>query len=243
MKLTWFGHAAVRAENGSHVILIDPFLSGNPKSKGTVDEAAHGATHVVLTHGHDDHVGDAAEICKRTGATLVAVYELAMFLAGQGVDKIQPGNPGGGIDLGGGVRVSFVKAFHSSSTEADGKAVYLGNPCGVAVEGLGKTVYHMGDTDIFGDMALIEEFYAPKVGFVPIGTALPWARKRRRWPASVISNSRPSCPSITAPSQSSIRTRRNLLLKWRGGTSSSRKSASRSPSEAPCADWRTRSGG
>jgi L-ascorbate metabolism protein UlaG (beta-lactamase superfamily) len=169
MQLTWFGHAAVRAENGGHVILIDPFLSGNPKFKGTVDEAAHGTTHVVLTHGHDDHVGDAAEICKRTGATLVAVYELALHLAGQGVEKIQPGNPGGGIDLGGGVRVSFVKAFHSSSTEMQGKAVYLGNPCGVVVEGLGKTIYHMGDTDIFGDMALIEELYAPKVGFVPIG--------------------------------------------------------------------------
>jgi L-ascorbate metabolism protein UlaG (beta-lactamase superfamily) len=113
--------------------------------------------------------GDAAEICKRTGATLVAVYELALHLAGQGVEKIQPGNPGGGFGLGGGVRVSFVPAFHSSSTEAGGKAVYLGNPCGVVVEGLGKTVYHMGDTGIFGDMALIQELYAPKVGFVPIG--------------------------------------------------------------------------
>ena len=79
MKLTWFGHAAVRAENGSHVILIDPFLSGNPKFNGSVEEATRGATHVVLTHGHDDHVGDAASICKNTGATLVAVYELAML--------------------------------------------------------------------------------------------------------------------------------------------------------------------
>jgi L-ascorbate metabolism protein UlaG (beta-lactamase superfamily) len=169
MKLTWFGHAAVRAENGSHVILIDPFLSQNPDFKGTVEEAAAGATHVVLTHGHDDHVGDAVAICKTTGATLVAVFELAMYLAGHGVEKLQPGNPGGTIDLGGGVSVSFVKAFHSSSTEVDGKAIYLGNPCGVIVEGLGKTVYHMGDTDIFVDMALIDELFAPKVGFVPVG--------------------------------------------------------------------------
>ncbi len=64
MKLTWFGHSAVRAENGDHVILIDPFLSGNPKFGGSVEDAARGATHVVLTHGHDDHVGDSAEICK-----------------------------------------------------------------------------------------------------------------------------------------------------------------------------------
>jgi L-ascorbate metabolism protein UlaG (beta-lactamase superfamily) len=169
MKLTWFGHAAVRAENGSHVILIDPFLSGNPKFNGSVDEAARGATHVVLTHGHDDHVGDAAAICKSTGATLIAVYELAMFVAGQGAPKVEPGNPGGTIDLGGGVSVSFVKAFHSSSTSENGHAVYLGNPTGVVIEGLGKTIYHMGDTEIFGDMALIEELFAPKVGFVPIG--------------------------------------------------------------------------
>jgi L-ascorbate metabolism protein UlaG (beta-lactamase superfamily) len=169
MKLTWFGHSAVRAGNESRVILIDPFLSQNPKFNGSVEEASHGATHILLTHGHDDHVGDAVGICKKTGAELVAVYELAMFLAGKGVEKVQPGNPGGTIDLGEGVKVSFVKAFHSSSTSADGQTVYLGNPCGVVIEGLGKTIYHMGDTEIFGDMALVEELFAPKIGFVPIG--------------------------------------------------------------------------
>ena len=169
MKLTWLGHSAVRAENGNHVILIDPFLSGNPKFQGSVEEAARGATHVVLTHGHDDHVGDTVSICKNTGATVAGVYELVMFLAGQGVSKVEPANPGGTIDLGGGVSVSFVKAFHSSSTSANGQTVYLGNPTGVVIEGLGKTIYHMGDTEIFGDMALVDEFFAPKVGFVPIG--------------------------------------------------------------------------
>ncbi len=169
MKVTWFGHSAARVENGSHVILIDPFLSQNPNFNGSVEEAARGATHVVLTHGHDDHVGDTISICKSTGATLVAVFELAMYLAGQGVAKLEPGNTGGTISLGGGVSVSFVPAYHSSSTIVDGKPVYLGNSCGVVLQGLGKTIYHMGDTDIFSDMALVGEIYQPKIGFVPIG--------------------------------------------------------------------------
>lgn len=169
MKLTWFGHSAIRVENGSHIIMIDPFLSQNPKFEGSAEEAALGATHVVLTHGHDDHVGDAVSICKSNGATLVAVYELAMYLNGKGVKKIEPANPGGAIDLGAGVKVNFVQAFHSSSTSENGNIVYLGNPCGVVIEGLGKTLYHMGDTEIFGDMALVNEIFEPKIGFVPIG--------------------------------------------------------------------------
>ena len=123
MKVTWFGHSAVRVENGSHVILIDPFLVAESRIQGSVEEAARGATHVVLTHGHDDHVGDTVSICKSTGATLVAGFELAMYLAGQGVAKLEPGNAGGTISLEGGVSVSFVPAHHSSSTIVDGKPV------------------------------------------------------------------------------------------------------------------------
>jgi L-ascorbate metabolism protein UlaG (beta-lactamase superfamily) len=169
MRITWFGQSAVRLENAGHVILIDPFLTGNPKFTGDVGDAARGATHVVLTHGHDDHVGDTVRICKETGATLVATAELAGYLMSKGVEKAEMGNPGGGIDIGGGVRVNFVKAFHSSSTQENGHTVYLGAECGIVIEGLGRTVYHMGDTDIFGDMDLIQEIFEPKIGFVPIG--------------------------------------------------------------------------
>ncbi len=172
MKITWLGHSAFRIETGSSVLLIDPFLTGNgifEASGMSVDEAASGVTHIALTHGHDDHVGDTVAICKKSGAPVTAVYELAMYLNGKGVENVNPGNPGGTIDHGD-FDVSFVKAFHSASTMVDGKNIYLGNPCGLVIRsGNGKSVYHMGDTEIFGDMGLINEIFAPGIGLVPIG--------------------------------------------------------------------------
>lgn len=172
MKLTWLGHSAFRIESGSTVLLIDPFLTGNgvfESGEMSAEDASAGVTHIVLTHGHDDHVGDTVKIAKRTGALVVGVYELVLYLNEKGVENISPANPGGTIDCGD-VDVSFVKAFHSSGTMIDGLPVYLGNPCGVVVRSKdGPTVYHMGDTEIFGDMALVNEIFAPTVGLVPIG--------------------------------------------------------------------------
>lgn len=172
MKLTWLGHSSFRIETGSSVLLIDPFLTGNGVFEGSgmsVEDATAGTTHIALTHGHDDHVGDTVDIAKKTGATVIGVFELAMYLGGKGLENIEPGNPGGTIDCGD-FDVSFVKAFHSASTIVDGAPVYLGNPCGVVVRAKdGPTIYHMGDTEIFGDMELVNEIYAPKIGLVPIG--------------------------------------------------------------------------
>ena len=163
MKITWLGHSAFRIETGNSVLIIDPFLSGSPVFEGDVREATRGATHVALTHGHEDHAGDAVDICKQNGAVLVAVYEVCVAL---GVDKFEPANTGGTIYTDD-FDITFVRADHSSSFE--GK--YMGNPCGLVVRAKGEdhTVYHMGDTDIFGDMALINEIYAPDIGIVPIG--------------------------------------------------------------------------
>ncbi|GIL03067.1 MAG: UPF0173 metal-dependent hydrolase [Alphaproteobacteria bacterium] len=172
MKITWYGHSAFRIDTGGNAILIDPFLSGNPSWGGGWEEPAAGATHVLLTHGHNDHVGDAADILKATGAMLVANFEICMFLVGKGVSdrKINPGNHGGTVDCGG-FTTTFARAWHSSSYGLDGGSnVYLGNPGGLVLHFPdAPTVYHMGDTDIFGDMALIQELHRPQVAMVPIG--------------------------------------------------------------------------
>ena len=169
MKVTWLGHSAFRIDLVDAHILIDPFLTGNPKFTGSLDEAAEGITHVVLTHGHDDHVGDAAAIAKKTGAQIVSNFEVCMFLNGAGVENINPGNTGGTIPCGS-FGVALTPALHSSSTSVDGQTVTLGNPNGVVIlPHDGPRLYHFGDTAIFGDMALIHELYQPQIGLIPVG--------------------------------------------------------------------------
>lgn len=171
MQLTWYGHSAFKIEFAGTSILFDPFLNGNPSFPQdlSVDQIAEGVTHVILTHGHDDHVGDSIEILKKTGAQLISNFEICMWANRQGVENFNPMNTGGMVDTGS-FKVALTKAEHSSSKQGEGEAIYLGNPHGVIVEVPGKKVlYHMGDTDIFSDMALINEIYRPKIGIVPIG--------------------------------------------------------------------------
>lgn len=172
MRITWFGHSCFRIDTDGSSILIDPFLTGN----ATFEEACipmhdvfKGVTHVALTHGHEDHASDAVRACKESGAQLLAVHELATYLAGRGVEKIDPGNTGGTLSHEN-FDLTFVPAWHSASNIVDGRPVYLGAPCGLIIAPNGeKTVYHMGDTAIFSDMGLINEIYRPEIGFVPIG--------------------------------------------------------------------------
>lgn len=171
MRITWYGHSAFKLVFGSSTVLIDPFLD-NGVFKGDQAKATEGATHILLTHGHFDHVGETVEIAKRTGATLVADFDLGQWLVSQGVEKLEPMNTGGSITLEG-FRITMTQALHSSAKLLEnGTSIDLGDPHGLIIAPEGEdepVVYAMGDTGIFGDMKLINELYAPTVGLVPIG--------------------------------------------------------------------------
>ncbi len=177
MKITWFGQSAFRLEIKDAVILIDPFITGNKTCPVSVDEVSKDVTHILLSHGHDDHVGDTVGIAKKTGANVIGPFELVNYLSGLGAKNVTGLNPGGEMDLGP-FSLALTNAIHSSSAGED-KPIYLGQPCGLVVMAKNEpTLYHAGDTEIFSDMALIDEFYAPQIGCLPIGDVYTMGAKK-----------------------------------------------------------------
>jgi L-ascorbate metabolism protein UlaG (beta-lactamase superfamily) len=169
--LTWLGHAAFRmdTEAGTRVY-VDPFLNGNPSCPDGEREPER-CDLLVVTHGHDDHVGDTVAIAQRFDCPVVGQVELRGWLIGKGLpeDMGQAINKGGTVRFGD-VRVTLTHANHSSSAYENDTFVYLGESCGVVLRpDDGPTVYVAGDTNVFGDMALIKRLYAPDVAVLPIG--------------------------------------------------------------------------
>lgn len=169
MKLTWYGHSAFRIEIEGATILIDPFFTGNPAFAGDVAAISKGVGHIVVTHGHGDHVGDTLAIAESTGATVVTNYDLAMHLASQGLKSFQPMNTGGTVDLGP-FSVTLTRADHSAGMGEGGVNVPVGSANGAIIKAKGeKTLWHMGDTDIFSDMQLLAEIHGVEACICPIG--------------------------------------------------------------------------
>jgi L-ascorbate metabolism protein UlaG (beta-lactamase superfamily) len=164
--LTWLGHSAFRVDTpGGKRIYVDPFLIGNPKCPESEQEPER-VDAILVTHGHGDHYGDTVALVQQFSCPAVAPVECADWLQDQGAETSLDPNKGGTVEVAG-VAVTLVHAQHSSSTN-DG--TYAGEACGVVVTiPDGPTLYFAGDTNVFGDMALIARIYQPDVAILPIG--------------------------------------------------------------------------
>jgi len=174
MEIRFLGQACFELSEGDARVLVDPFLKpNNPISPVTADELE--PTHILLTHGHADLMADAVPLAKRTGAHCVALVEMASWLQAQGIEAVSDPNLGGTVEFDWGW-VKLVQAFHTNTIPGSAESpfsaetgVVIGQAAGLVINIGGKTVYHLGDTCLFGDMKLIAERTPVDIALVPIG--------------------------------------------------------------------------
>lgn len=169
MEITWLGHSGFRLEIGSEVLLIDPWLTGNPSfPEDRWADATQGVTAILLSHGHGDHAGNALTIAKEAGVPIYCIHELSNWVAKQGVEAVGFGK-GGTVRIGD-VAVSMVTAVHSSSVDfGDGDAIYAGGEAGFVIKAEGRSIYFSGDTDVTMEMDIIADRYKPDIGILCAG--------------------------------------------------------------------------
>ncbi len=169
MKIIWLGHSGFRIEIADQVLLIDPWLTGNPvfpqRRRG---RAIKGATHILLTHGHGDHAGDAVAISRELGIPVAGIYDLmSHWETTEGIETIGF-NKGGTIRLGD-VAVTMVNAVHSSSVAGETGPAYAGSEAGYMIAAEGRTIYVSGDTDVMADMKVFQDLHEPDIGILSSG--------------------------------------------------------------------------
>ena len=166
MQISFHGHSVVKIKTNGTTILIDPFINGNGQTDLKVENENPDV--ILLTHGHNDHVGDTVELAKKNNALVVAPNELAVYLGWQGCN-VHNMHIGGACQFEFG-KVKFTQAFHGSSyVTENNEIIYTGMPAGILFTAEGKTIYHAGDTALFGDMELIGKRHPIDVAFLPIG--------------------------------------------------------------------------
>lgn len=183
MKFTWLGHSGFRIEIADQVLLVDPWLEGNPAfPEDRRAEAIQGATAILISHGHFDHIGGVPAIARELDIPLVGTFDLMSWWEESEGVKTVGFNKGGTVRLGE-VSVTLVNAVHSSSFSGPEGPVYGGTEAGFMIEAGGRTIYFSGDTDVMADMALFQELHAPQIGILCAGGHFTMDMKRAAWAA------------------------------------------------------------